>query len=303
MWRHIVRQDNICLISDRLNGPFVVMTTNLAEAINLVFRRTCHLPISAIFSVTFYRLATLMSMMGLRQVKQIEVKHVYVEGIRKAIKVNANRVRMMNAEPHSRDLETFRVQEHVGRRSDVEQLIDEVYTLQRTLHIWGNEFPIMSDVSNLKVSSLVFEMLSNHSLCRHPKGYFLDQKVLSYLDVAGFKVVVYIQITDLRADLISTLVERWRPKTYTFHIPCGEAIITLQNVTVQLRLSINGEAVTGLRKVTDPTGVLILRALSSDKAIHEDHGRLLPSTAVVGLIPDCIFGRCESLTVVLPTRK
>ncbi|PPD88431.1 hypothetical protein GOBAR_DD14641 [Gossypium barbadense] len=53
---------------------------------------------------------------------------------------------------------------------DVEQLIDEVYTLQHTLHIWGNEFPIMSDVSNLEVSPIAFELLSNRSLRRHPKG-------------------------------------------------------------------------------------------------------------------------------------
>ncbi|KAH1064305.1 hypothetical protein J1N35_029292 [Gossypium stocksii] len=45
------------------------MTTNLVEAVNLVLRRTRHLPISAIFSATFYRLATLMPKMELRRAK------------------------------------------------------------------------------------------------------------------------------------------------------------------------------------------------------------------------------------------
>ncbi|KAH1108394.1 hypothetical protein J1N35_012162 [Gossypium stocksii] len=62
------------------------------------------------------------------------------------------------------------------------------------------------------------------------------------------------KISDLRADLISALVERWRPKTHTFHLPCGEVTITLQDVAVQLGLSINGEAVTGLGKLLDPWG-------------------------------------------------
>ncbi|KAH1047788.1 hypothetical protein J1N35_038572 [Gossypium stocksii] len=77
------------------------MTTNLVEAINSVLRRTCHLPISAVFSTTFYMLATLMPKMGLKQAKQLEVGHVYVEKIRDAMKENVQRARSMNAELYS----------------------------------------------------------------------------------------------------------------------------------------------------------------------------------------------------------
>ncbi|XP_017635669.1 uncharacterized protein LOC108477663 [Gossypium arboreum] len=77
------------------------ITTNLVEAINSVLRRTRHFPISAIFSAIFYRLATLMPKMGLKQATQLEAGHVYVEKIRDAMKEKAQRARSMNAELYS----------------------------------------------------------------------------------------------------------------------------------------------------------------------------------------------------------
>ncbi|KAH1122140.1 hypothetical protein J1N35_005300 [Gossypium stocksii] len=40
-------------------------------------------------------------------------------------------------------------------------------------------------------------------------------------------------------------VERWRPETHTFHLPCGECTITLEDVQLQLGLPVDGYTVIG----------------------------------------------------------
>ncbi|MFQ6634395.1 hypothetical protein Gotur_012100 [Gossypium turneri] len=53
----------------------------------------------------------------------------------------------------------------------------------------------------------------------------------NYLRGAGFWHVANIgRGCKLDPKLISVFVERWRPETHTFHLLCGECIITLEDV-------------------------------------------------------------------------
>ena len=51
-------------------------------------------------------------------------------------------------------------------------------------------------------------------------------------------------------NLITAFVERWRPKTHTFHLPHGETTITLQDVEVLLGIPIDGGAIVGTTDLT-----------------------------------------------------
>ena len=50
-------------------------------------------------------------------------------------------------------------------------------------------------------------------------------------------------LAKLDRSLLTALVDRWRPETHTFHLPCGEMSPTLQDVAMLMCLPISGDAV------------------------------------------------------------
>jgi hypothetical protein len=50
---------------------------------------------------------------------------------------------------------------------------------------------------------------------------------------------------------LTSLVDRWRPETDTFHLPCGEITVTLQDIAMILGLPIDGAPVS---RMVSPAG-------------------------------------------------
>jgi hypothetical protein len=50
---------------------------------------------------------------------------------------------------------------------------------------------------------------------------------------------------------LMSLVDRWRPETDTFHLPCGEITVTLQDIAMILGLPIDGAPVS---RMVSPAG-------------------------------------------------
>ena len=100
---------------------------------------------------------------------------------------------------------------------------------------------------------------------------------MDYLRYLRFDGVYRIGHIQMDVGFITALLERWHPETHTFHLPFGEATITLQDISIFIRLSVDGNLVTGV----DPTltipewQTLCLRLLGFEPDIQFfDHSRL-----------------------------
>ncbi|PPD95287.1 hypothetical protein GOBAR_DD07695 [Gossypium barbadense] len=66
---------------------------------------------------------------------------------------------------------------------NVEQFIDEVYTIECTLRVWENEFPLLFDLSIWEVPLATFELVPDKGLRRNPKGRLQLFKIHNEMDI------------------------------------------------------------------------------------------------------------------------
>ncbi|KAG9442101.1 hypothetical protein H6P81_017955 [Aristolochia fimbriata] len=76
------------------------------------------------------------------------------------------------------------------------------------------------------------------------QNWTMDERLLLYIEAAGFEAFVRVQRLTLDKPLFTSLVERWRSETNIFHLANGEMTIMLEDVSVLLGLRVNSLAVT-----------------------------------------------------------
>ncbi|KAH1193329.1 Serine/threonine-protein phosphatase 7 long form [Glycine max] len=73
----------------------------------------------------------------------------------------------------------------------------------------------------------------------------IPEEIIHLFRQSGFYWIMKMGYLKINSSLIATLIERWRPEIHTFHLRCGEATITLQDVSVLLGLHTEGAPLIG----------------------------------------------------------
>jgi hypothetical protein len=76
-----------------------------------------------------------------------------------------------------------------------------------------------------------------------------DERYALYLARAGFLDIALVVVHGLPVmddPLLSALVDRWRLETHSFHLPCGEMTVGMQDTAMILVLSLEGLLVSGI---------------------------------------------------------
>ncbi|XP_070054219.1 protein MAIN-LIKE 2-like [Nicotiana tomentosiformis] len=116
----------------------------------------------------------------------------------------------------------------------------------RSSQIWDGQ--CLSQTFRPRCLDDMWEFIKDHPL--HPR-------IVRRLEGTDFYRI--IEIDQLKFDW--ALIERWRPETHTFHIPIGEATITLEDVKVLFVLPVDGILVSYPHALRDYTGVDYLHML------------------------------------------
>uniref|UniRef100_A0A3Q7HPY2 Aminotransferase-like plant mobile domain-containing protein n=1 Tax=Solanum lycopersicum TaxID=4081 RepID=A0A3Q7HPY2_SOLLC len=80
------------------------------------------------------------------------------------------------------------------------------------------------------------------------KKYVTHPRILQMIELSGLYSVYRSNRPSIDRSLITSLVERWRPETHTFHFRMGEATITLQDVEVLYGLPVNGDPILDFKR-------------------------------------------------------
>ncbi|KAM3221711.1 protein MAIN-LIKE 2-like [Capsicum annuum] len=120
------------------------------------------------------------------------------------------------------------------------------------------------DIWDGSVDMILNARKSDGSFWKLVEKYPIHPRVLEVIKLSGLYGVYRCNRSAIDRSLITSLVERWRPETHTFHFRTGETTITLQDIEVLYGLPVNGAPVLGIettRTIGDCNSFLKVSAL------------------------------------------
>ncbi|CDP16492.1 unnamed protein product [Coffea canephora] len=118
-------------------------------------------------------------------------------------------------------------------QEDVEIVIRRV-TIGEIVQIIGLDLIEFLEIGNSCQCTPVWRRGNQLYVRRCDRGFWehtpIPDRVRRYIALVEFERVLESGYQMIDHSLITSLVERWRPETHTFHLPVGEATVTLQDV-------------------------------------------------------------------------
>ncbi|KAG9444653.1 hypothetical protein H6P81_015993 [Aristolochia fimbriata] len=203
------------------NMSFGKLTTNSSESVNSLLKRAQSLPVQALALAIFYRMNAW-----------------FVHRRDKAAQITTHLCPLVNA--HLRTVVDDARHVHVVIYGD--GYFRPVNT--RLTSCLGSvvmaDTPLLYDQDSHTSEAIwhgedpgCLECTEHFQTLRH---WPMDERMLPYVEAAGFGALHRVQWLRQDKPLITALVERWRSETNTFHLANGEMTITLEDVAVLLGL-------------------------------------------------------------------
>ncbi|KAG9458823.1 hypothetical protein H6P81_003331 [Aristolochia fimbriata] len=214
------------------NMSFGKLRINSSESVNSLLKRARSLPVQALASTIFYRMNAWLVH---RREKAAEVTTHLCPSVDAHLRSVVDDARHVHVVPYGDGIIrpantglTSCLKSVPVMMADTPLLYDQ--DSHRSESIWHGEDPGC------------LECTEHFQTLRH---WPMDERMLPYVEAAGFGALHRVQWLRLDKPLITALVERWRSEMNTFHLANGEMTITLEDVAVLLGLRVDGDAVTG----------------------------------------------------------
>lgn len=106
----------------------------------------------------------------------------------------------------------------------------------KTIRVWSSYYQIKHQSEAVWRGTLQGENAGltvwreDNDFWQHVINHPFHPRLLNCFSLCGFRRVIDVGYVPNDYSLITALIERWRPKTHTFHLRTGEATITLRHL-------------------------------------------------------------------------